>query len=603
MNAQPPSASDALRQAQSAVQRQPEDPQAWTMLGYLLLQAGRFKDAEAAHESLIRLEPNEPSHWMNLGTARRGAGDADAALSAYSRAAALGEASANFLFNVGLTHIDRKDFESGRAVLSKAAALEPDDAEIRYFLALCCYERVRTEEAVQALQGWESLAGLNGTLIADIGLLLMKLGEPRRAEPAIRRALALDADNPQTRLTLAQMLERTNRVAEATGALQALESDPRARSLGQEFVTLQATLAQRNGRHERAVQLYQGLLAQNPEPQLAHLLQFPLAKSLDALGRYAQSFDTLTAAHASQALLLRLTAPMASARGAPTMTITRYGVDPQDVAAWRDAHAPGIDASPVFIVAFPRSGTTLLELTLDAHPALKSMDEQPFVQNALDDMLAWGIGYPEKLAALTPDQLRQLRERYWERVRTRISLQAGQRLVDKNPLNILRLPVIRRLFPHAPIILAIRHPCDVMLSCYMQHFRTPDFALLCQDLATLANGYRHSFDFWYRQVALLEPPTMELRYETFVEDFRNQVEDILRFLRLPWSDSLLRHRENAQQRGFISTPSYAQVVEPVNNKGVGRWRHYEAQFAQVLPVVQPYLDRWGYEGLGSSNSR
>ena len=105
------------------------------------------------------------------------------------------------------------------------------------------------------------------------------------------------------------------------------------------------------------------------------------------------------------------------------------------------------------------------------------MDEQPFLQNALEQLLSEGASYPQSLRGLAPAQLEKARLIYWEHVRRKVQLQPGQRLIDKNPLNILRLAVIRRLFPAAPIVLAIRHPCDVLLSCYMQHFGDADFAL------------------------------------------------------------------------------------------------------------------------------
>jgi hypothetical protein len=231
------------------------------------------------------------------------------------------------------------------------------------------------------------------------------------------------------------------------------------------------------------------------------------------------------------------------------------------------------------------------------------MDEQPFVQNSLDDMIAEGISYPENMRALAPSQLDALRARYWERVRRKVRLEPGQRLVDKNPLNILRLPVIRRLFPHAPLILAVRHPCDVMLSCFMQHFRTPDFAFLCSDLQSLAQGYQKTFDFWYRQTELLAPHCMELRYETFARDFAQETRAILEFLALPWNDAVLRPQETARDKRFISTPSYSQVIEPVSSKSVGRWHAYERALTPVLPIIQPYLARWGYAGLGSTNNK
>jgi hypothetical protein len=270
-------------------------------------------------------------------------------------------------------------------------------------------------------------------------------------------------------------------------------------------------------------------------------------------------------------------------------------VDPEDVSRWDLRNSPQVHASPIFIVAFPRSGTTLLELTLDAHPALVSMDEQPFLQNALDDLLACGVRYPAQLANVTDEQLDTVRANYWKRAAGKVEMRSGQRLIDKNPLNMLRLPLIKRLFPHSPIILAVRHPCDVILSCYMQHFRAPDFVLLCRDLPTLAASYRKAFDFWYQQHEILQPQSLELRYEEFVEDFEGQARRIFSFLNAPWDAAVLDPGRRALEKRFVSTPSYAQVVQPVNKKAVGRWHKYRRHFEECLPTLKPYLDKWGYE--------
>jgi tetratricopeptide (TPR) repeat protein len=581
----------------------PSHIEALGALGFLLHSARQFDESAEVFAKLTELLPAEPAYWMNLGTARRCSGRLDDALAAYAGAAERGADSADFYYNVGLTHIDRNDFEAGRVVLSQAVALAPDDAEIRYRYALCCYERLRTDEALAALDHWDNLSGLNPEIIANIGLMLMKLGAAERAEPAIRQAVAAADSDPQPLLTLLQLLERTNRLDEAARLLPQLIANPQAHTLGPELPLIRAQLAQRASDHETARALFAELLRDCKEKHLEHLLQFPLAKSLDALGRYDEAFDTLLAAHRSQIELLRLTAPLLIARGAPNMVITRFGCDPEDVAAWKDPTAPALEESPVFIVAFPRSGTTLLELTLDSHPLLASMDEQPFVQNALDDMVVEGVSYPERMAGLTPAQLDSIRAKYWERVRRKVTLEPGQRLVDKNPLNILRLPVIRRLFPNAPVIMAVRHPCDVMLSCFMQHFRTPDFAFLCSDLQSLSLGYRRTFDFWYQQKELLNPTSLELRYETFAQNFAAETRSILEFLALPWNDAVLRPQDTARDKRFISTPSYSQVIEPVSNKSVGRWHSYERGLSPVLPIIEPYLRRWGYEGLGSWNKR
>ncbi len=580
--------------AREALRLDPQNGRALRVLAFALHVQGRHRDSEAVYLRIAELEPGDPLHWMNVGTARRCDGRIDEALFAFARAAALGAGSADFYYNVGLAHIARDDFESAHAVLQRAAALAPDDPEIRYRYAFCCYETLRTDEALDALEGWEHQAGMSPEVSSGGGHLLMKLGQPERAEPAVRLAASAGAD-PLARLTLIQVLERTNRLDEARRLLDELSADPDSARLGSELPLMQAQLAHREGRHEVAVQLFENAVASCAELHNRHFQQFPLAKSLDALGRHAEAYQVLTEAHRSQAAHLKLTAPLAALRGAPPLSIAGYPCDPADVAGWDATGAPGAEASPVFIVAFPRSGTTLLELALDAHPALRSMDEQPFLQNALDDLLELGVQYPAALARVTDAQLNSVRDRYWERVRRKVDIQPGQRLIDKNPLNLLRLPVIARLFPGAKIILAVRHPCDVLLSCYMQHFRAPDFAQLCQDLPTLCAGYRRSFDFWYAQQTILRADVLELRYESFVESFESQVRGIVDFLELPWNEAVLAPGRRAAEKRFISTPSYSQVVQPVNTRSVGRWLPYREMFAASLPLLQPYFERWGYD--------
>jgi hypothetical protein len=203
------------------------------------------------------------------------------------------------------------------------------------------------------------------------------------------------------------------------------------------------------------------------------------------------------------------------------------------------------------------------------------------------------LDYPADLGKLTSDQLTLLRSQYWKRVDAQVSLDAGQRLVDKNPLNLLRLPLIRRLFPNARTVLITRHPCDVIMSCFIQHFRAPDLAMLCRDLKTLAGSYRRSFDYWYVQQARLGAVTFEIRYETLVKDLETQLRALVGFLDLPWEPAMLSPASRARARGFISTPSYTQVIEPITSQAIGRWRNYEPHLREVLPMLAPYLERWG----------
>ncbi len=161
-------------------------------------------------------------------------------------------------------------------------------------------------------------------------------------------------------------------------------------------------------------------------------------------------------------------------------------------------------------------------------------------------------------------------------------------------MNMVLLPIIRRLFPNAPIILAIRHPCDTVLSCFLQHFRS-DLALLGGDLTALARSYSRAFGFWYSQSVLAATRHTRAEIRTARRGLRGRGRQALRISELARHEAMFAPGEHARGKGFISTPSYAQVLEPVSNRSVGRWKHYERHFSsEVLALLMPWIERRGY---------
>lgn len=569
---------------------------ALNVLGMVLHAQGRHEDAVRVFHALTTFEPHNADYWGNLGTALRPTRRYEAALQAYDRAAQLGGVSVNLLYNIAVLHVDRCDFTSASALFERALNLAPRDAGLRLAHAQCYHDSMRTEEALATLEGWPEFTGLTPDILAGIAHLYVTMGEMRKADPVVARVLENARSGGPTSLRLVRLLERTNRLSEARDTLTRIKARPETSSADPDLLLAEALVAQREGAEEEACRLLSTVLEhQDDFPRRYHLL-FPLAKSLDALGQHADAYAAFEEAHRSQVAFLGTALGKEPTEGSPAIELARHGCDAGDVASWDDAGTPDVESSPIFIVAFPRSGTTLLEQILDAHPLLRSMDETPFLKRALEDVRERGVRYPAELGKLTPAQLQEIREGYRQRVRGKVELAPGQRVVDKNPLNMMRLPLIRRLFPNARTVLAVRHPCDTVLSCFQQQFRAPDLALICRDLPTLARNFRTAFDFWYAQEPLLGAATLELRYESLVEDFPTEVRRLAAFLELPWDERLLAPAEHARAKGYISTPSYSQVIQPINRRSVGRWKAYERYFAETgaLEILMPYLERWGY---------
>jgi tetratricopeptide (TPR) repeat protein len=567
-------------------------PGALLVLGQALHSQGRHEDAVRIFNALTLQEPTVAGHWQNLAAALRPTKRYSQAIAAFERALQLAPPSAALLYNLGVVQMDRCDYRAAYLALRDAVGLAPADATTRWAFAQCCYDLVQLDEAFAALKAWQGLEGLNVEITARIAFLLVMLGATQEASPLIERLLANPPQRGRAAFILVSILERLQRLDEARAMMERLELTDRSFD-DPERLTLAGVLAERAGLHEEAYRHLSLALKNHQEFVHRHHVLFPLAKVCDALGRYEEAYTAAEEAHRSQLAFLEIATGTSAAEESPLLARTLIGCGPHDVSAWGEA-GPAMEDSPIWIVGFPRSGTTLLEQALDAHPRLVSMDEQPFLLKALHEATSRGIRYPAELGRLTAQALDDIRSHYWDLARKKADLLPGQRLVDKCPMNMTLLPLIRRLFPNARIILAIRHPCDTLLSCFLQEFRAPELALLCRELTTLAEAYSRIFGYWYSQWPMLQPFSYELRYEQLTADFAAEVRKLAAFLQLPWHEAMLAPGEHARAKGFISTPSYSQVIEPVNARSVGRWKHYERHFGEVLPILMPWLERWGY---------
>ena len=167
------------------------------------------------------------------------------------------------------------------------------------------------------------------------------------------------------------------------------------------------------------------------------------------------------------------------------------------------------------------------------------------------------------------------------------------RVVDKMPLNIVELGFVRRIFPSTPVIVALRDPRDVILSCFMQNFRVNQAMAHFLSIEGTARLYAAVMELWlhYRSDAGLN--AIEYRYEDLVADTEGTARRVFEFLGEPWDESVLQYQSRASER-FVSTPSYADVSAPIYDRSIGRWRNYARQLAPALPIVAPFVREFGY---------
>jgi tetratricopeptide (TPR) repeat protein len=252
---------------------------------------------------------------------------------------------------------------------------------------------------------------------------------------------------------------------------------------------------------------------------------------------------------------------------------------------------------PIFILGFPRSGTTLVEQTLSAHPRIAAGDELPLIHEItaiMPRMLASPLGYPEALAELwmgdQRDGLDNLRDYYLQKVRQMGVLRSGAaRFTDKMPLNETHLGLIALLFPEAPLIHVLRHPLDIMVSAFSNQFTHGFFCAYA--LETAALHYVRVMDLVQHYRGEMTLRYLPIRYEDIVADQEASVRAMLAFVGEDYDKACLTFHEN---RRYARTASYAQVTEPLYNRSAFRHRHYRKHLEPVLPILEPVIKRLGY---------
>jgi hypothetical protein len=265
----------------------------------------------------------------------------------------------------------------------------------------------------------------------------------------------------------------------------------------------------------------------------------------------------------------------------------------QDFTGRWPASPPGSRPSPVFLVGFPRSGTTLMDTMLDAHPAIEVLEEESMLAQVIQETEKLAGEYPGCLLKLSTTDIARLRDVYWREADARNSGE-GRLLLDKNPFQSSHAGLIRLLFPDARFIFALRHPCDVVLSCFMQAFGNNAAYENFRDLASTASVYGMVMDLWAIHQRQLGPDVYTLRYESLVEDKRGEMKRLLGFLGLDWVEAMEDHTRQAKKRGRIYTPSYHQVIKPVYRDALGRWQRYRKHFGSALETLAPYVEGFGY---------
>ncbi|MFT3728641.1 MAG: sulfotransferase [Terricaulis sp.] len=490
---------------------------------------------------------------------------------------------------LGLVALEQGDFVGAKRHLERANQAAPNQPAIMNALAVA----LRQLEEIEAARDFFTRAGAGGLIDAwrNLGNLENHARNPAAAMAAYERALRIAPGDAAAHAGLARGHEEAHDLARAKEhAEAALKSDP-ANEIAR--IALGQTL-QREKDYAGAEAAAAGVVANPHASQTNAAIAWGIiGDARDRRGETHAAFEAYTNANqilrTQNAALLSATHLLYHPAGVARMTAL---VAASDVSTWRPAAASAYPA-PVFLVGFPRSGTTLLDQILSSHSRIVCIEEREHFANALASV----IGDEQKLAnfaALSDTEIESARAAFWRRVREEDAPPDGAIVVDKLPLNIVVLPLIKRVFPDAKIIFALRDPRDVILSCYVQRFGMNAAMAQFLELASAANYYDAIMRLMLSCREKLALDLIETRYEDTVDDVGAQARRLTDFLGVPFEDAMLAFSETAKRRD-INTPSARQVIEPIYKRSVEKWRRYEAELAPVLPLLTQWAERFGYQ--------
>ena len=262
---------------------------------------------------------------------------------------------------------------------------------------------------------------------------------------------------------------------------------------------------------------------------------------------------------------------------------------------WKQHQSKDEFLQPIFLVGFPRSGTTLLDTILRTNNLIEVIEEKPILRNFLRNLNVKTKNNFDNLDDLDKKFIQNMQNIYFEERAQYLDNKKTKTVIDKMPLNIIYIGEILRFFPNAKFIFALRNPYDSVLSCFMQQFELNPAMKNFTSLENSAILYDLVMKLWtiYRDVFSIN--CHFIKYEDLITDFEKTTKEIFKFLKIDWSDNIKNFHITAKKRLNISTPSYNQITSPLYSRSIGRWKNYENEFKGLKNILDPWLDEFNYK--------
>lgn len=243
-----------------------------------------------------------------------------------------------------------------------------------------------------------------------------------------------------------------------------------------------------------------------------------------------------------------------------------------------------------FHIGFPRSGTTLIDAVLNSHSKIEVMEEIPIVDNICQKLNL------DDFDLITNKEQKQAKLLYQNAIKQQYNVKNihNKIIIDKLPLNIIRIKFLHNLFPKTKFIMSVRHPLDCILSCFTQNFLLNSAMINFLDLERTAIVYDKVMQIWLNNCKLTNLNMHIIKYEDIILNFNNEIKKMLTFLEVDWEENIKNYKKLLIKKERIRTPSYNQVIQPIYSSSVNKWKNYEKELFLIQPIVQKWITYFNY---------
>ncbi len=490
----------------------------------------------------------------------------------------------------------RLDYERSEELLRQRQKLSPQDPCLLLDLGFQSGLRCNYQQATEYFEKAIRVAGWQTAAFTAAGLHCLAFSQPIMARGYFERAFKKNPDAVEILSLLASNYEQLGQLDAAEEfAMRVAKLD--ARNKNAQLV--QAMVLRRRNRLEAAELLLRNIVGQNDSDSwLCASIGYELGQNLDKQGRY----DEAMAVFVDAKNILIPTAEKEAVYQLNTQKNRHSQASAITAEMLQRFRADGKNLKPAsrmaFLLGHPRSGTTLLEQVLDAHPEAVSLEEtEIFIKEGLRILMRKKLPEQQVLDALNhagTETLEQARTTYFNLTESFLGKPlAGRLLVDKNPSLTPSIPAIARIFPEARFLIALRDPRDVCLSCFMQPLPVNPVSSSYLTLANTVVEYDSVMGLWLKLRDKMAAPWLEVRYEDTVNNLESVARRTLGFLNLPWDERVLAFHQHARSK-VVRSPTYADVGQPIYKSSLGRWQNYQKYLEPHLAVLEPYVRAFGY---------